>query len=97
MKKWFNTNYHYLVPEIDDDTVISLVGKKPIEEFLEAKEFGVDTKVALVGPFTFLKLAKFTHDRSEQLRNDIRIEHEYCRGLHMKQRNKRRIDRDLER
>ena len=60
MKKWFNTNYHYLVPEIDDDTVISLVGKKPVEEFLEAKEFGVDTKVALVGPFTFLKLAKFT-------------------------------------
>ena len=60
MKKWFNTNYHYLVPEIDDDTVISLVGKKPVEEFIEAKEFGVDTKVALVGPFTFLKLAKFT-------------------------------------
>ncbi len=60
MKKWFNTNYHYLVPEIDDDTVISLVGKKPVEEFLEAKEFGVDTKVAIVGPFTFLKLAKFT-------------------------------------
>ena len=60
MKKWFNTNYHYLVPEIDDDTVISLVGKKPVDEFLEAKEFGVDTKVALVGPFTFLKLAKFT-------------------------------------
>ena len=60
MKKWFNTNYHYLVPEIDDDTVISLVGKKPVEEFIEAKEFGVDTKVTLVGPFTFLKLAKFT-------------------------------------
>ena len=60
MKKWFNTNYHYLVPEIDDDTVISLVGKKPVDEFLEAKEFGVDTKVAIVGPFTFLKLAKFT-------------------------------------
>ncbi|MBQ6018180.1 MAG: 5-methyltetrahydropteroyltriglutamate--homocysteine S-methyltransferase [Clostridiales bacterium] len=60
MKKWFNTNYHYLVPEIDDDAVISLVGKKPVEEFIEAKEFGVDTKVTLVGPFTFLKLAKFT-------------------------------------
>ena len=60
MKKWFNTNYHYLVPEIDDDTVISLVGKKPVEEFIEAKEFGVDTKVAIVGPFTFIKLTKFT-------------------------------------
>ncbi len=60
MKKWFNTNYHYLVPEIDDDTVISLVGKKPVEEYLEARELGVETKVALIGPFTFLKLAKFT-------------------------------------
>ncbi|MBO7424428.1 MAG: 5-methyltetrahydropteroyltriglutamate--homocysteine S-methyltransferase [Clostridiales bacterium] len=63
MKKWFNTNYHYLVPEIDDDTVISLVGTKPVDEYLEAKEFGVDTKVALIGPFTFLKLAKFTGNK----------------------------------
>ena len=60
MKKWFNTNYHYLVPEIDDDTKIELTGTKPVDAFVEAKEFGVDTKVALVGPFTFLKLAKFT-------------------------------------
>ena len=63
MKKWFNTNYHYLVPEIDDDTVISLVGTKPVDEYLEAREFGVETKVALIGPFTFLKLAKFTGSR----------------------------------
>jgi len=60
MKKWFNTNYHYLVPEIDDDTKIVLNGNKPVDEFLEAKALGVDTKVAIVGPFTFLKLAKFT-------------------------------------
>ena len=60
MKKWFNTNYHYLVPEIDDDTVISLTGTKPIDEYLEARNLGIETKVALIGPFTFLKLAKFT-------------------------------------
>ena len=60
MKKWFNTNYHYLVPEIDDDTEIKLTGSKPVDEYKEAREFGVDTKVAVVGPFTFLKLAKFT-------------------------------------
>lgn len=60
MKKWFNTNYHYLVPEIDDDTEIKLAGSKPVDEYKEAREFGVDTKVAIVGPFTFLKLAKFT-------------------------------------
>ncbi len=60
MKKWFNTNYHYLVPEIDDDTEIKLTGSKPVDEYKEARELGVDTKVAIVGPFTFLKLAKFT-------------------------------------
>ncbi len=60
LKKWFNTNYHYLVPEIDDDTKIELTGTKPVDEFVEAKEFGVDTKPAIVGPFTFLKLARFT-------------------------------------
>ena len=60
MKKWFNTNYHYLVPEIDDDTEIKLNGTKPVDEYKEARELGVDTKVAVVGPFTFLKLAKFT-------------------------------------
>ena len=60
MKKWFNTNYHYLVPEIDDDTKIKLTGTKPVDEYVEAKELGIETKVALIGPFTFLKLAKFT-------------------------------------
>ncbi len=60
MKKWFNTNYHYLVPEIDDDTVIALTGSKPVDEYVEAKELGIDIKVALIGPFTFLKLARFT-------------------------------------
>ena len=60
MKKWFNTNYHYIVPQIDDDTKIELTGTKPVDEFLEAKALGVDTKVVLTGPFTFLKLAVFT-------------------------------------
>ena len=60
MKKWFNTNYHYIVPEIDDDTVLELTGNKPVEEFLEAKALGIDTKVDLIGPFTFLKLARYT-------------------------------------
>ena len=64
MKKWFNTNYHYLVPEIDDDTEVKLVGSKPVEEYKEAKALGVETKVAVVGPFTFLKLAKFTGEKS---------------------------------
>ena len=64
MKKWFNTNYHYLVPEIDDDTKIVLTGTKPVDEFVEAKEFGVGTKTAITGPFTFLKLARFTGSKT---------------------------------
>lgn len=59
MKKWFNTNYHYIVPEIDDDAEISLVGTKPFDEFLEAKNLGIVTKPVIIGAFTFLKLAKF--------------------------------------
>lgn len=66
MKKWFNTNYHYLVPEIDDDTEVKLVGSKPFDEFLEAKKIGINTKVAIVGPFTFLKLARYTGEKKKE-------------------------------
>lgn len=60
MKKWFNTNYHYMVPEIDDNTEIKLTGNKPFELFTEALENGVKTKPVIIGPYTFLKLAKYT-------------------------------------
>ena len=63
MKKWFNTNYHYLVPEIDDNTEVRLVGNKPVAEYKEAKALGIETKTAIIGPFTFLKLAKFTGEK----------------------------------
>ncbi|MBR6402122.1 MAG: 5-methyltetrahydropteroyltriglutamate--homocysteine S-methyltransferase, partial [Eubacterium sp.] len=63
MKKWFNTNYHYLVPEIDDTTEVKLVGDKPVREYKEAKAQGVETKPVIVGPFTFLKLAKYTGNK----------------------------------
>ena len=60
MKKWFNTNYHYLVSEIDDDTEVKLVGTKLFDEYDEALANGVLTKPVIAGPFTFLKLARFT-------------------------------------
>ena len=66
MKKWFNTNYHYIVPEFDDTTSIQYVGNKPVTEFLEAKALGVDTKVLLIGPFTFLKLTKFIGNKKAE-------------------------------
>ena len=58
MKKWFTTNYHYLVPEITEETEIKLVGTKPFDEFEEAKAQGIITKPVLIGPYTFLKLAR---------------------------------------
>jgi 5-methyltetrahydropteroyltriglutamate--homocysteine methyltransferase len=64
MKKWFNTNYHYLVPEIDDDTEIKLTGEKPFVEYHEASQFGIQTKPVIVGPFTFLKLVKYHGQKS---------------------------------
>lgn len=60
MKKWFNTNYHYMVAEVEDNTQIRLSGTKPFDLFLEAKSYGIDTKPVIVGAFTFLKLARFT-------------------------------------
>ncbi len=63
MKKWFNTNYHYIVPEIDDNTIIQLAGNKPFDEFKEAQQLGIKTKPVLTGAFTFLKLARFTGEK----------------------------------
>lgn len=64
MKKWFNTNYHYIVPEIEDDTEISPAGTKPFDEFLEAKKLGIVTKPVIIGAFTFLKLTRFTGNKT---------------------------------
>lgn len=63
MKKWFNTNYHYMVPEIDADTEIKLVGEKLFNEYIEAKEYGIETRPTIVGPYTLLKLATYTSEK----------------------------------
>ncbi len=58
MTKWFDTNYHYLAPELSPGQVFALTGAKPVDEFLEAKALGIHTRPVLLGPLTFLKLAK---------------------------------------
>ncbi|MEO2335611.1 5-methyltetrahydropteroyltriglutamate--homocysteine S-methyltransferase, partial [Bifidobacterium longum] len=58
MKKWFTTNYHYLVPEVESAAEIKLNSTKPFDEFNEAKALGIDTKPVFIGPYTFLKLAR---------------------------------------
>ncbi|WP_010249576.1 5-methyltetrahydropteroyltriglutamate--homocysteine S-methyltransferase [Acetivibrio cellulolyticus] len=59
MKKWFNTNYHYIVPAIDDDTQIKLNGEDIFAYYSEALDAGIKTKPVIIGPFTFLKLADY--------------------------------------
>jgi 5-methyltetrahydropteroyltriglutamate--homocysteine methyltransferase len=59
MTKWFNTNYHYLVPELGPDTKFSLSSSKPFDEHAEAmEELGIDTVPVLIGPVSFLLLSK---------------------------------------
>ncbi|WP_430791804.1 5-methyltetrahydropteroyltriglutamate--homocysteine S-methyltransferase [Actinoplanes sp. G11-F43] len=58
LTKWFATNYHYLVPEIDPGTVFVANPAKALGEYAEALELGISTRPVLVGPATFLLLAK---------------------------------------
>lgn len=60
MKKWFNTNYHYIVPEVEDDTKIKISGNKLWDEYTEAKELGIETKPVVIGAYTVLKLCRYT-------------------------------------
>ena len=64
MRKWFNTNYHYIVPEVEDDTEIRLSGNKPFEQYNEAKALQVETKSIVIGAYTLLKLCRFTGKKS---------------------------------
>jgi 5-methyltetrahydropteroyltriglutamate--homocysteine methyltransferase len=58
MTKWFDTNYHYMVPEFRAGQTFRLASRKPIEEYDEARSLGYQTRPVLVGPVTFLKLGK---------------------------------------
>ncbi len=60
MTKWFDTNYHYLVPELQRDQVFTLRGDKPQSEYREARSLGIDTRPVLLGPVSFLLLSKTT-------------------------------------
>lgn len=58
MTKWFNTNYHYIVPELSLSDSYKLDASKIIDEYNEAKALGIKTKINLIGPLTFLGLSK---------------------------------------
>jgi 5-methyltetrahydropteroyltriglutamate--homocysteine methyltransferase len=58
MTKWFDTNYHYIVPEFEPGQRFSLSSNKILDEFNEAKELGIHTRPVLLGPVSFLSLGK---------------------------------------
>ncbi|GED97357.1 5-methyltetrahydropteroyltriglutamate--homocysteine S-methyltransferase [Gordonia crocea] len=62
MTKWFDTNYHYLVPELSAQTQFSLDATKVLAEYAEAANLGVAARPVVIGPITFLALAKSTDD-----------------------------------
>ncbi|HEX4573852.1 MAG TPA: 5-methyltetrahydropteroyltriglutamate--homocysteine S-methyltransferase, partial [Gemmatimonadales bacterium] len=67
MTKWFDTNYHYLVPEFEPAQAFHLSSSKPVDEFLEAQALGLRTKPVLIGPVTFLLLGKTRTARFDRL------------------------------
>jgi 5-methyltetrahydropteroyltriglutamate--homocysteine methyltransferase len=60
LTKWFDTNYHYLVPELGPGTTLRLAGDKPLREYSEARSLGIETRPVLLGPLSFLLLSKPT-------------------------------------
>jgi 5-methyltetrahydropteroyltriglutamate--homocysteine methyltransferase len=67
MTKWFDTNYHFIVPELHEGQTFKLNAEKPLSHYREAKALGIDTRPVIVGPVTFLSLAKARHESLDTL------------------------------
>ena len=74
MTKWFDTNYHYIVPEFHADTNFSLDPSRLLQQLAEAQAQGVAAKPVILGPVTYLWLgkAKDDSDRSHCCRSCCR-------------------------
>ena len=68
MTKWFDTNYHYIVPEFKQNQKFNLAFSKIIDEFLEAKNFGIITRPVILGPLSFLYLGKSISNKFNKLK-----------------------------
>ncbi len=73
MTKWFDSNYHYLVPEIGPETVFRLASDRVVHEFEEARAAGFVTRPVIVGPVTFLLLSKASDEAPEGFRPLSRV------------------------
>jgi len=74
MTKWFDTNYHYIVPEIGPETTFALSSDRLVRQVEESRADGFVTRPVIVGPVTFLALAKGSHAASEGYRPIERLE-----------------------
>lgn len=85
MTKWFDTNYHYLVPEFSKDQQFKLFSTKAIDEFYEARELGISTKPVLLGPVSYLLLGKERENgfaRIDLIKNIVPVYLEIIRKLY---------------
>jgi 5-methyltetrahydropteroyltriglutamate--homocysteine methyltransferase len=67
MTKWFDTNYHYIVPELGPETTFRLAATKPFDHLAEAQAAGVSAKPVLIGPITYLLLGKAQDETFDRL------------------------------
>ncbi|WP_062290600.1 5-methyltetrahydropteroyltriglutamate--homocysteine S-methyltransferase [Demequina phytophila] len=74
MTKWFDSNYHYLVPEIGPETAFALSSTRWVDQFVEAKDAGYVTRPVITGPLTFLYLSKASDEAPEGFRPIERLE-----------------------
>lgn len=84
MTKWFDTNYHYLVPEFSKNQPFKLFSTKVIDEFNEARQLGIKTKPVLIGPVSYLLLGKEKEegfDRIELIKNLLPVYVEILKRL----------------
>lgn len=73
MTKWFDTNYHYIVPEIARDQTFQVASTKVVDEFVEAREQGIATRPTLLGPVSYLLLSKSTAQQVSPLESLPRL------------------------
>jgi len=74
MTKWFNTNYHYIVPEFEENQKFKLSSNKVIDEYLEAKNNGIETRPVLIGIVSYLLLGKNYSDEDNLKHLDSLLE-----------------------
>ena len=79
MKKWFNTNYHYMVPELFDNTEFKLNFTNAYNKIIDAKKINQNIRPVVIGPFTFLKLAKYKGNKTinNYVSNIVKVYKEY--------------------